>query len=109
MFVIPNEAVTEVKADEIFYVCRMGEGRARLCGNKICLDVPGKDLRLGMKFIATRTNRLVPKEPVNQPPKSNTITVQFTGLMEFNSKAAKEAATATLKRLKTYSPNIPVT
>ncbi|AEV89679.1 hypothetical protein OBP_242 [Pseudomonas phage OBP] len=60
MFVIPNEHVTAVKADEIFIVSKMGHGRASLCGSKLTLDVPGEGLYLGMRFTATANNRVIP-------------------------------------------------
>lgn len=69
MFNLPVAAITEVKKDETFYVSKMGNGRASLCGNKIVLDVPGDGLHLGMRFTATANNRLIPWG-VKSPPRA---------------------------------------
>jgi len=59
MFNIPIEHSTNVGIDEKFYVASVFKGIAKLCGNKITLEVPSDDLYLGEVFIATKTNRLV--------------------------------------------------
>jgi hypothetical protein len=43
----------------------MGHGMASLGGNKVVIKVPSEGLRLGQRFIATATNRLIPEELAN--------------------------------------------
>lgn len=67
MFNIPNESVTQVKKDEVFFISSMGHGEASLCGTKICLKVPSQGLYMGQRFKATGNNKLIPmdkKKPV---------------------------------------------
>lgn len=65
MFVIPSELVTKVAMGERFYCSSMGHGMASLGGSKVVIKVPSEGLRLGQRFIATATNRLVPEELTN--------------------------------------------
>lgn len=71
MFVIPSELITKVGKGERFYCSSMGHGMASLGGNKVVIKVPSEGLRLGQRFIATATNRLIPEElatlSANQP------------------------------------------
>uniref|UniRef100_A0AAU8L0N7 Uncharacterized protein n=1 Tax=Pantoea phage Survivor TaxID=3232176 RepID=A0AAU8L0N7_9CAUD len=59
MFKIPDELVTQVKAGERFWVSSAGPEIAKLCGDKICIDVPSNKVKLGECFYATATNKLV--------------------------------------------------
>lgn len=62
MFLIPAEHITNIKKDERFFITKMGHGKASLCGSKVVLEVPSDGLRLGQRFIATGTNRLIPED-----------------------------------------------
>lgn len=68
MFAIPLELVTKVGKGERFYCSSMGHGMASLGGNKVVVKVPSEGLRLGQRFIATATNRLIPEELANLLP-----------------------------------------
>ncbi|QBZ70746.1 hypothetical protein pETSU_165 [Edwardsiella phage pEt-SU] len=59
VFKIPDELVTKVKVGEKFYISSVGNGKAKLCGNQFCMEVPGDQVKLGECFYATATNRLV--------------------------------------------------
>lgn len=59
MFNIPDDLVTEVQAGEKFFIASVGHGKAKLCGKKICIEVPGYQVKLGEAFYATATNKLV--------------------------------------------------
>lgn len=59
MFKIPDNLVTTVKAGETFHVVKMGHGKASLGGQKVVIEVPSIGLKLGDRFFATGTNRLV--------------------------------------------------
>lgn len=65
MFAIPLELITKVTKGERFYCSSMGHGMASLGGNKVVIKVPSEGLRLGQRFIATATNRLIPEELAN--------------------------------------------
>lgn len=65
MFAIPLELITKVAKGERFYCSSMGHGMASLGGNKVVVKVPSEGLRLGQRFIATATNRLIPEELAN--------------------------------------------
>lgn len=81
MFKIPDHLVTEVKAGETFHVCKMGHGKASLGGQKVVIEVPSQGLKLGQRFFATGTNRLVRRMTLSNmvaaPDKGTTI--QYKG------------------------------
>lgn len=59
MFQIPDSLVTQVQAGEKFVIASVGHGKAKLCGNKVCIEVDGTYVKLGEAFYATATNKLV--------------------------------------------------
>lgn len=61
MYNIPDHLITQVKAAEEFIVAKVGHGVASLCGQKVTIEIPSADVRLGQRFYATATNRLVDK------------------------------------------------
>lgn len=81
MFKIPDHLVTEVKAGETFHVVKMGLGKASLGGQKVVIEVPSNGLKLGDRFFATGTNRLVRRLTLGNMvavPDKNT-TIQYKG------------------------------
>lgn len=66
MFKLPKDVITKVKAGEEFIVAKMGSGVATLCGTKVTIEVPSDGLKLGQRFFATGTNKLVIRPTLNE-------------------------------------------
>lgn len=77
MFNIPDDKVTQVKVGEVFHVVKVGHGVASLVGEIITVEVPSDQVKLGERFFATATNKLVRRMQLNdviaQPPKSTIV------------------------------------
>lgn len=58
---VPEEFITQVAAGEELVVSSVGHGRAKLCGQKVVIDIPGDNVKLGERFYATATNKIVRK------------------------------------------------
>lgn len=59
MFKVPDHLVTKVKAGEELVISKMGNGEASLYGKEVVIIVPSAGLKLGDRFFATGTNKII--------------------------------------------------
>lgn len=76
---IPEQYITQVKAGEELVVAAVGHGVAKLCGQKVVMDIPSEGVKLGQRFFATASNTIVKKLDIkNMMPeaKATVLTVK---------------------------------
>lgn len=80
MFKLPENVITKVRAGEEFIVARIGHGIATLCSPRTTLEYPSAGVKLGERFFATGTNRLVRKLTLKEMiSKTKDTTLSYKG------------------------------
>lgn len=59
MFKIPAEFISKVRVGETLVITSMGHGKASICGERVCIQVPSEGRFLGERFFATGDKYLV--------------------------------------------------
>lgn len=81
MFKIPDEMSANVRAGETLVITKIGNGKASICGEKVVIEVPSKDRKLGERFFATGDRWLV-----KRPTLSNMISTSKETQIVFKGK-----------------------